>query len=73
VARPDFEEKVQYYYKRWRRSVGEDNNISTIQQEGLVSPFVTPGRLSRLEPLVRSLGEWWVDRVIDRGAAVSKG
>ena len=71
VARPDFEEKAQYYYKRWRRSVGEDNNISAIQQEGLVSPFVTPGRLSTLEPLVRTLGEWWIDWVIDRGAAAT--
>ena len=73
VARPDFDEKVQYYYKRWRKSVGEDNNISTIQQEGLASPFVTPGRLSRLEPLVRDLGEWWIDWVIDRGATARKG
>ncbi len=73
VARPDFDEKVRYYYRRWRRSVGEDNNISAVQQEGLASPFAAPGRMSTMEPLVRSLGEWWIDRVIDRGAAAAAG
>ena len=64
VARPDFEEKVKYYYKRWDKSLGEDNDIAAIQQQGLRSPFVRPGRLSHLEPLIPDLAQWWVTRTV---------
>ena len=64
IARPDFEEKAQYYYKRWDKSLGEDNEIAEVQQQGLRSPFVRPGRLSHLEPLIPDLAQWWVNRTI---------
>jgi phenylpropionate dioxygenase-like ring-hydroxylating dioxygenase large terminal subunit len=65
VARPDFEEVVQRYYKRWDISIPEDNDISDIQQRGLSSPFARPGRLTHLEPLVHDLANWVLDRVLD--------
>lgn len=64
IARPDFEEKVQYYYKRWDKSLGEDNEIAEVQQLGLSSPFVKPGRLSHLEPLVSDLAQWWIEHTV---------
>ncbi len=65
VARNDFEETVQRYYKRWDISIPEDNAISDIQQRGLSSPFARPGRLTHLEPLVHDLANWVLDRVLD--------
>jgi phenylpropionate dioxygenase-like ring-hydroxylating dioxygenase large terminal subunit len=65
VARPDFEEVVQRYYKRWDISIPEDNDISDIQQRGLSSPFARPGRLTHLEPLVHDHANWVLDRVLD--------
>ena len=65
VARNDFEEIVQRYYKRWDISIPEDNEISDIQQRGLSSPFARPGRLTHLEPLVHDLANWALDRVLD--------
>ena len=65
VSRPDFEEKVKYYYKRWEQSVVEDNVISEIQHRGLNSPFAHSGRLSHLEPVVHILANWVLDRVLD--------
>ncbi|MBK8064330.1 MAG: aromatic ring-hydroxylating dioxygenase subunit alpha [Betaproteobacteria bacterium] len=35
TERPDFEEVVQRYYKRWDISIPEDNDISALQQIGL--------------------------------------
>ena len=64
VARNDFEEKVHYYYKRWDRSVGEDNEISEVQHEGVSSPFAVSGRLSHLEPLVHHIANWVADRIV---------
>jgi choline monooxygenase len=65
VARNDFEETAQRYYKRWDISIPEDNAISDIQQRGLSSPFARPGRLTHLEPLVHDLANWVLDRVLD--------
>jgi phenylpropionate dioxygenase-like ring-hydroxylating dioxygenase large terminal subunit len=64
VAREDFEEVVQRYYRRWDRSIPEDNVISEVQQHGIASPFARVGRFSNLEPLVHSLGNWVLDRVV---------
>ncbi len=64
VARGDFADKVKYYYKRWDRSVGEDNDISEIQHEGVNSPFAVSGRLSHLEPLVHHIANWVADRIV---------
>lgn len=64
IARPDFEEKVKYYFKRWETSLAEDNEIAEIQHKGMCSPFAPVGRLSHLEPLVPQLGQWWLDRIL---------
>src|SRR5262245_9183973 len=65
VARDDFAEIVQRYYKRWDLSIPEDNDISNLQQRGLASPFARQGRLTHLEPLVHVFGNWVLDRVLD--------
>ena len=65
VARDDFDEVVERYYRRWDISIAEDNEISDRQQQGLASPFARPGRLSIMEPLVHTLGNWILDRVLD--------
>jgi phenylpropionate dioxygenase-like ring-hydroxylating dioxygenase large terminal subunit len=62
--RPDFEEVVQRYYRRWDISIPEDNAISALQQRGLASPFARQGRLSYAEPLVHTFGNWVLDRVL---------
>lgn len=49
VERPDFEEMVQAYYRRWDVAVAEDNEIVEQQQAGLRSPLAQPGRVSPLE------------------------
>lgn len=67
TRRPDFEEVVQRYYKRWDLSIPEDNDISAQQQIGLSSPFSRPGRLSYAEPLVHVFNNWVLDRVVGRG------
>ena len=66
IARPDFEEIVQRYYKRWDLSIPEDNGISERQQVGLSSPFSRPGRLSHAEPLVHVFNNWMLDRAVGK-------
>jgi len=65
AARADFAEIVERYYRRWDRSIPEDNVISEAQQIGLGSPFAASGRLSYMEPLVHSIANWVLDRVVD--------
>lgn len=65
VARPDFEDVVQRYYRRWDISIPEDNEISERQQAGLGSPFAVAGRFSFMEPLVHVIDNWVLDRVLD--------
>lgn len=65
VARPDFEEKLHYYHKRWRKSTQEDIDISEVQQRGLSSPLARPGRYSHLEPFVHLFANWVLDGVLD--------
>jgi choline monooxygenase len=64
AALPDFEDRARYYYKRWDKSIGEDNDIAAVQQAGLMSPFHRPGRMSYLEPLIPQMAAWWVDRTV---------
>ena len=66
IAREDFETLVVNYYRRWETSIAEDNAISEQQQEGMRSPLVSPGRLSHLEPLVHTIANWVLDRVLDQ-------
>ena len=65
IARDDFDALIPNYYRRWETSIAEDNAISEQQQAGMRSPFLSPGRLSHLEPLVHTLANWVLDRVLD--------
>ncbi|HLI11674.1 MAG TPA: aromatic ring-hydroxylating dioxygenase subunit alpha [Alphaproteobacteria bacterium] len=65
VARADFNEVVQRYDKRWNISIPEDNAISELQQKGIRSPLAESGRLSHMEPLVHSIANWVLDKVLD--------
>lgn len=65
VARADFNEVVKLYYKRWDKSLPEDNAISELQHLGLSPYFKTSARLSTYEPLVHTLANWVLDRVLD--------
>ena len=58
IARDDFDALIPNYYRRWETSIAEDNAISEQQQAGMRSPFLSPGRLSHLEPLVHTLANW---------------
>jgi phenylpropionate dioxygenase-like ring-hydroxylating dioxygenase large terminal subunit len=64
AARPDFEEVVPAYYKRWDKSLPEDNMISELQHEGLSPYFKTSSRLSTLEPIVHTFANWVLDKVL---------
>ena len=65
VARPDFEEQVDKYYRRWDKSLPEDNAITEEQHAGLRSAFARPGPLCWREPVVHALDNWVLDRVLD--------
>ena len=65
VTRPDFEEQVVKYYKRWDKSLPEDNNITEEQQAGLSSAYSRPGPLCWREPVVHAIDNWVLDRVLD--------
>jgi choline monooxygenase len=49
--RPDFEEKVSAYYRRWDLTVEEDNRINEAQQRGVRSPLARAGRVSPFEAI----------------------
>lgn len=68
VARPDFEEVVQRYYKRWDKSIPEDNQISQLQHQGFSPLAPLPGRLAPDEPIVHIFNNWVLDRVLGRVA-----
>jgi phenylpropionate dioxygenase-like ring-hydroxylating dioxygenase large terminal subunit len=65
VARSDFAELVQLYYKRWDTSHPEDNVICEQQQRGLASLMAVPGRLCERENGVNVINKWVLDRVLD--------
>jgi hypothetical protein len=65
AARSDFGERVQYYFKRWDKSIPEDNAISEQQQLGIRSSYASAGRFSVREPLVRDIANWVLDRTLE--------
>ena len=65
TERDDFDRLIGSYYDRWDVSIPEDNVISEQQQQGMRSPFTSPGRLSYMEPLVHTIANWVLDRVLD--------
>lgn len=64
TERPDFEEVVPRYFKRWTKSLKEDNDISEVQQIGLNSRLGLPGRFSLKEPIVHALDNWVISRIL---------
>ena len=66
VERPDFEEIAQNYYKRWRTTLDEDNEISELQQRGVRTRLnYRVGRISYRETLVHEIANYVLDRVLD--------
>jgi phenylpropionate dioxygenase-like ring-hydroxylating dioxygenase large terminal subunit len=64
LARPDFNEVVARYYKRYDLVIAEDNFISERQMAGVAHPLARPGRLTRREPLVHTIDNWVLNRVL---------
>jgi choline monooxygenase len=67
VERPDFKVGLDKYYRRWDKALPEDNAISEQQQKGLICSLNRPGRLSHHEPIVHTIANWVLDRVLDGG------
>jgi phenylpropionate dioxygenase-like ring-hydroxylating dioxygenase large terminal subunit len=65
TERPDFQERAAKYFKRWDKSLPEDNDISEKQQQGVSSAYARAGRLSVHEPVVHLIANWVLDRVLD--------
>ncbi len=65
VARDDFNDVVQRYYKRWDTSHDEDNRICEQQQVGVNSPLALPGRLARRERGVNAVDRWIVEQILE--------
>ena len=66
VARPDFEEVVQRYYRRWDLTHGEDNDICERQQIGVTSPLAMAGPLARRERGVNAVDRWIVEQLLGK-------
>jgi choline monooxygenase len=62
--RPDFEQIVPNYHKRFDLVISEDNGISEVQLRGLANPLSRPGRFSSMEPLVHTIDNWILDRTV---------
>lgn len=71
TERADFAEVVPRYFKRWEKSLTEDNDISEVQQIGLNSRLGLPGRFSLKEPIVHALDNWVIERVLNGAAPAS--
>ena len=63
ISRPDFDEVVQAYYKRWNVAVDEDNQVNELQQQGVTSPLARAGRVSPFEALGHTFENWLLDRL----------
>lgn len=69
LERPDYEEILPNYLKRFALVIGEDNEIAEKQFSGLDQPFAVPGRFSANEPLVHLIDNWIIDRVVGPAGA----
>ena len=68
VARNDFHDIVQNYYRRNQIVVGEDVAISLRQQAGIESPYARMALLCRSERPLNQIANWVLDRVIGPAA-----
>ena len=73
AARDDFAEVVEKYYRRWNQTAEEDNSISELQHGGIDNPLNRPGRLSFMEPLVHTIDNWVLDRVLEEETPAGRG
>ncbi len=64
VARDDFRQLVENYYRRNEIVVGEDVEISERQAAGLNSPYARMPRLCKGEARLNDIHNWILDRVI---------
>ena len=64
VERPDFEDVVERYYRRWDLTHSEDNEICELQQSGITSPLAQAGRLARRERGVHPVDFWVVKQLL---------
>jgi phenylpropionate dioxygenase-like ring-hydroxylating dioxygenase large terminal subunit len=64
VARNDFQDIVQNYYRRNDIVVGEDVAIALRQQAGIESPYARMALLCRSERTLNQIANWILDRVI---------
>ncbi len=65
VARPDFEQHVQQYYKRFDVALREDIAVQEKQQAGYNSPLAKQGRFCpEQEPSVANFARWLVESLI---------
>ncbi|MEC8134776.1 MAG: RHO alpha subunit C-terminal catalytic domain-containing protein, partial [Pseudomonadota bacterium] len=64
VERPDFEDVVERYYRRWDLTHSEDNEICELQQSGITSPLAQAGRLARRERGVHAVDFWVVKQLL---------
>lgn len=69
VARADFDDVVQRYFRRFDLVIAEDNFIAERQMAGLNHALARSGRLSAREPLVHAIDNWVLDRVLDQAPA----
>jgi len=63
VARPDFAEVAESYYRRVDKVTPEDFVATDLQQLGLASPFASPGLLCRWEVFGPPFERWVLERV----------
>ncbi len=65
VARPDFEEVAQRYYRRGDIIVPEDNFVVERQQEGLSLPVGMSGKFTSMETLCHAFDNWVLDQMVE--------
>ena len=66
VARPDFAEKAEFYYRRVDTIVPEDNAAVERQQEGLCLPVGLSGKFTHMETLCHAFDNWVLDQMVER-------
>lgn len=66
VARPDFEDIAELYYKRMAIAVPEDNAANENMQIGLSAAHSRPGRMGHMELAVSHMNQAWVAKVLGR-------
>src|SRR5258708_13780760 len=64
--RHDFEEVVENYHRRFDLVMGEDNDIAETHYRGISNPLARARRFSSIEPLVHTIDNWILDRVIGK-------